>query len=129
MMGPRVFEDLIAWQRARQLAARISEATSGPEFLRDFRLRSQLRCAAASVMSNVAEGFDRGGRNEFHQFLSIAKGSAAEVRSRIHFAFDAKMISTDQYGELVQPSREVARIIAGLRRAVAAQRDNRKRKG
>jgi four helix bundle protein len=80
-------------------------------------------------MSNVAEGFDRGGRKEFHQFLSIAKGSAAEVRSLIHVAFDAKMISTDQYGELVQLSQEVARIIAGLRRAVAAQTDNRKRKG
>ncbi len=84
-MGQKVerFEDLIAWQKARQLAAEIYRVTAQGDFSKDFGLRDQIRRAAVPAMSNIAEGFDRGSRSEFHQFLVIAKASCAEVRSQL----------------------------------------------
>ena len=84
----RRFEDLIAWQKARDLTKRIYSLTQQGGFERDYGLRDQIRRAAVSVMSNLAEGFDRAGRSEFHQFLVIAKGSSAEVRSHLYVALD-----------------------------------------
>ncbi len=83
------FEDLIAWQKARELTKIIYAVTKQGEFSRDFGLRDQIRRSAVSIMSNVAEGFERGGRSEFHQFLVIAKGSCAELRSQLYTALDA----------------------------------------
>jgi len=75
------FEELVAWQKARVLTQLIYQATQKERFLRDFGLSGQIQRAAVSMMSNVAEGFERGGRGEFHQFLSVAKGPCAETRS------------------------------------------------
>lgn len=72
------FEDLIAWQKAREMTKVVYRVTTSGPFAKDFGLRDQVRRAAVSVMSNLAEGFERGGRSEFHQFLSIAKSSCAE---------------------------------------------------
>ncbi|MCJ7601380.1 MAG: four helix bundle protein, partial [Desulfobulbaceae bacterium] len=69
------FEDLIAWQKARQLTKEIYKETKGEPFSRDFGLCDQIRRASVSIKSNIAEGFERAGRAEFHQFLVIAKGS------------------------------------------------------
>jgi len=69
------FEDLIAWQKARDLTRKIYEIIRQGDFSRDFDLAGQIRRAAVSVMSNIAEGFEREGQREFRQFLSIAKGS------------------------------------------------------
>src|SRR5579871_6483852 len=77
----RRFEDLIAWQKARTLTAAVYRVTAEGPFSRDFALRDQIRRAAISVMSNIAEGFERGKPTEFHNFLCIAKGSCAEIRS------------------------------------------------
>ena len=85
----RSFQDLIAWQKARILTAKIYRITSEGAFARDFGLKDQIRRAAVSVMSNIAEGFERGRPTEFHQFLSIAKGSCAELRSQLYVAVDA----------------------------------------
>ena len=127
MAAIRVFEDLIAWQRARLLARLISRATSDPGFGPHFKLKAQLNSAAFSVMSNIAEGFERGGRREFHQFLSIAKGSLAEVRSLVHYCFDAGLIGEEKHHELVELCCETSRVVAGLRRSVDP-RTNPKRK-
>ena len=81
-------EDLIAWQKARDLTQAIYQTTSVGSFAKDFGLRDQVRRAAVSVMSNLAEGFERGSRSEFHQFLSIAKSSCAELRSQLYVALD-----------------------------------------
>src|SRR2546423_7610464 len=67
------FEDFIAWQKARKLTRQIYKATNLPAFSRDFGLKDQIRRAAVSIMSNIAEGFERGRPSEFHQFLSIAR--------------------------------------------------------
>jgi four helix bundle protein len=121
------FEDLIAWQKARQLTKRIYSLSKDGEFGRDFGLRDQIRRAAVSVMSNLAEGFDRGGRGEFHQFLVIAKGSCAEVRSQLYVAFDAGYVSEGEFQAMTHQAEEVARIIGGLRASVSRQRTNEAR--
>src|SRR4029079_1892049 len=83
------FEDLIAWRKARELTRRVYEITRAGEFAKDFRLSSQIQSAAVSIMSNIAEGFERSGLGEFHQFLSTAKASCAELRSQLYVALDA----------------------------------------
>ena len=83
------FEDFIAWQKARALAARIYRVSDEGKFAKDFGLKDQIRRAAVSIMSNIAEGFERGRSAEFHQFLSIAKASCAELRSQLYVALDA----------------------------------------
>jgi four helix bundle protein len=75
------FEDIEAWQKARELTRRIYEVSDVGKFARDFGLRDQIRRASVSVLSNIAEGFERSGTGEFIQFLSGANGSAGEVRA------------------------------------------------
>ena len=120
------FEDLIAWQKSRVLVREVYRMTRKQNFRRDFGLTDQIRRAAVSVMSNIAEGFDRGGRAEFHQFLVIAKGSCAEVRSQIYVALDAGYLEQKEFQQLHTLASEVARIVSGLRAAVQRQRDNQK---
>ena len=119
------FEDLIAWQKARQLTADIYRLTSKGDFSKDFGLRDQIRRASVSVMSNIAEGFDRGSRGEFHQFLVIAKASCAEVRSQLYVAQDVGYINEEIFNNVSSNASELSRIIGGLRAAVQKQRDNK----
>lgn len=112
------FEDLIAWQKARALTKDIYAMTGKGKFERDLGLRDQIRKAAVSVMSNIAEGFERAGRTQFHQFLVIAKASCAEVRSQLYVALDAGYLSEPEFRDVLQQANEVARIIGGLRSAV-----------
>jgi four helix bundle protein len=116
------FEDLIAWQKARELTRRIYEVTRQGEFQRDFSLRDQIRRASISVMSNVAEGFERGGRSEFHQFLVIAKGSCAELRSQLYVAMDVEYIDQGTFQILDALAKETSRLVGGLRAAVYKQK-------
>ena len=112
-MGRRVeyFEDLIAWQKARELTRAVYQVTKQGAFARDYGLAGQIQRAAVSIMSNIAEGFDRGGRREFHQFLSTAKASCAEVRSQLYVALDAGYLTDAQFDDLLARAREVARIV------------------
>ena len=96
MAAAKRFEDLIIWQRSRQLANLIYQLTPLPSF-KDSALRNQMRRAAVSVMSNIAEGFGRGSNEEFLRFLFIAKGSAAEVLSQLYLASDLRFISQEQF--------------------------------
>jgi len=116
------FEDLIAWQKARELTRAVYEATRQGAFAKDYGLSSQIQRAAVSIMSNIAEGFERGGRGEFHQFLSTAKASCAEVRSQLYVALDAGYLNQDTFDQLIQKAEEVARIVGGLRVSVQNQR-------
>lgn len=94
------FEDIKAWKRARELTRKIYNASNQERFARDFGLRDQIRRAAVSIMSNIAEGYDRNGTGEFIQFLAIAKGSAAEVQSQLYVAFDQTYIDRAEFDEL-----------------------------
>lgn len=118
----RRFEELVAWQKARDLTKAIYEATRRGPFARDFELARQIQRAAVSVMSNIAEGFDRANRNEFSQFLSIAKGSCAEVRSQLYVALDIEHVDADEFEILRAKAEETSRVLGGLRAAVAKQR-------
>ena len=108
------FEDLIAWQKARKLTARIYWVTKREGFSRDFGLRDQIRKASVSIMSNVAEGFERNGSKEFRRFLSMSKASCAEVRSQLFVALDAEYIDRNEFDELYEGAKEVGRILGGL---------------
>jgi four helix bundle protein len=124
-MGDKIkierFEDLIAWQKARQLAKIIYTITRQDLFARDFGFSGQIQRAAVSIMSNIAEGFERGGRKEFHQFLSIAKGSCAELRSQLYVALDIGYITESEFVEVLSLAEEVGRIVGGLRSSVGKQ--------
>ena len=82
------FEGLLIWQKARTLTNKIYRATNQPSFSKDFGLIDQLRRAAVSICSNIAEGHERGGTKEYLHFLSMAKGSSSEVRSQLYVALD-----------------------------------------
>jgi four helix bundle protein len=116
------FEELIAWQKARVLTREIYEITRIGAFARDFGLSGQIQRAAVSIMSNIAEGFERGGRGEFHQFLSTAKASCAEVRSQLYVAIDVGYLDEQKFHSLLRQAEEVARIVGGLRASVGKQR-------
>ena len=119
------FEDFIAWQRARALTARIYQVSDLGSFAHDFALRNQIRRAAISIMSNIAEGFERGRASEFHQFLSVSKGSAAEVRAQLFVALDAGHIDQRTFAELHEAADEVGKVLGGLRDSVERRRDGR----
>ncbi len=94
------FEELEVWREARAFAKRVFEITHDPVFPRDFGYINQINNAAGSIMDNIAEGFERGGRKEFIQFLSIAKASAGEVRSQVYRGLDRNYFSDPIYLEL-----------------------------
>ena len=108
------FEDLEIWQIARELSGDIFNITSSGPFNSDFRFRDQIRAAAGSVMDNIAEGFDRGGNREFIQFLSIAKGSSAEMHSQIYRALDQKYIDEKKSEEIQEKIDKLSRKISNL---------------
>jgi four helix bundle protein len=120
------FEDLIAWQKGRALAAKIYRITRQGEFRRDFGLSGQIQRAAVSVVSNIAEGFERGSRGEFHQFLSTAKASCAELRTQLYVAFDVGYVNQATFNQLLAEAEEIARILGGLRASVQSQRDRQR---
>jgi four helix bundle protein len=118
----RRFEDLIAWQKARGLAREIYQTSRPGAFARDFGLAGQIQRAAVSIMSNVVEGFERNRRGEFHQFLSMAKASCAEVRSQLYVAFDVGYLDQAKFDELLARAEEVGKILGGLRASVERQK-------
>ena len=125
--GPaRRFEDLIAWQKARDLTKNIYEITGNGSFAKDFGLRDQVRRASVSIMANVAEGFERARQSEFHQFLSIAKSSCAELRSHLYVAYDVNYLNTNTFNDLMGQAQEVSLVLGGLRSAVQRRRADRK---
>ena len=113
------FEELIAWQKARELTKEIYSLTDQGKFSKDFKLSAQIESASVSIMSNIAEGFERGRRDEFHQFLSIAKGSCGEVRSQLYVALDIGYISQQSFDTLISKTEELSKIIGGLRASVS----------
>ena len=108
------FEDIEAWQKARALTRSIYQVSKEGEFSSDFGLLDQIRRASASVMSNIAEGFERSGTGEFVQFLSIAKGSVGEVRSQLYVAADQEYISKKTFDQLFMLAAEISKMIGGL---------------
>ena len=116
MMGKAAesFEDLHVYQRARELANAVYALTRVDVFAKDHGLADQIRRAAVSVMSNIAEGFERGTTAEFIQFLYIAKGSCGEVRAQLELACDQGYISPSDHERLLDQSRRVSGMISNF---------------
>jgi four helix bundle protein len=110
----RDFEDLDVFQKARELAGQIYTITGQGRFSRDFGLVDQMRRAAVSVISNIAEGFERGGNPELIQFLYIAKGSCGELRAQLIIALDQGYVTKETYDPLVDMARHVSIMLKNL---------------
>ncbi len=113
-MKIKKFEELESWKKARQLTNKVYEATAAGGFTRDFGLKDQIRRASISILSNIAEGFERGGDKEFLQFLAVAKGSCGEVRAQLYIAVDQGYLSQDLFERLFNSANEIGRLISGL---------------
>ena len=110
----RSFTEIESWQKARELTKRIYSVSGKNEFSRDFSLKDQIRRASVSIMSNIAEGFERGGNKEFVHFLSLAKGSLGEIRSQLYVASDQRYVIETEFNELMLIANEVGNKIGGL---------------
>lgn len=108
------FEDIEAWKKGRSLASQVYQVTSSGEFARDFGLRDQVRRAAVSIPSNIAEGFERGGDEEFRQFLAHAKGSTGELKTHFYIALDVGFIHRERFDPLYAQASEIGRMLGGL---------------
>ena len=108
------FEDIQGWQKGRVLTNSVYNLTRQKAFARDYELKNQIRGAAISVMSNIAEGFGRDSNRDFIQFLSVAKASANEVQSQLYIALDQEYINLEQFNQTYQLCNETIRAIGGF---------------
>ncbi len=108
------FEDIIAWQKARELDKVIFTLIQNSTIKSDFALKDQMLRSSGSIMDNIAEGFDRDGNKEFIHFLTISKGSCSELRSQLYRAMDRGYINEENFEEIKNKSIEVNKIIGGL---------------
>ena len=101
------FEEIIAWQKARELNKRIGLMVDGGRFQQNYRLINQIEGSAGSIMDNIAEGFERSGNKEFVQFLYVSKGCCGEFRSQLYRARDREYINEKEFNEFYSLSMEV----------------------
>ena len=113
-MKIKKFEELESWKKASKLTNTVYEATGRGSFKLDFGLKDQIRRASISILSNIAEGFERGGDKEFLQFLAMAKGSCGEVRAQLYIAADQGYLSQALFEKLSNNADEIGRLISGL---------------
>ena len=102
------FEDLPVWKLAKDLTVKIYQLTKEQKFRRDYGLVDQIRRASISISSNIAEGFERGSKKEFIQFLYIAKGSLGEVRSQLQICFELGYINKENLNVLLSQSYDLS---------------------
>lgn len=105
------FEEIQAWQKARELNKSVYEITKNSYFSKDFSLRDQIRKASVSIMANIAEGFGRRSKKEFANFLNMSQGSAAEVQCHLYIALDQAYISQKEFKYLYENTEEVSKMI------------------
>lgn len=105
------FEEIIAWQKAKELTILIYKNF---KYSKDFSFKDQIQRASVSIMNNIAEGFERGGNKEFRNFLYIAKGSSAEVRSMLDLALSIDYTDRKNFETMYNLSIEISKILSGL---------------
>jgi len=108
------FEDIQAWQAARELTRMVYAVSTRGAFAKDYRLRDQIQGSAISVMSNIAEGFDAATDREFIRFLGYARRSATELQSQLYIALDQGYISRPEFVQIYTQTRETKRLIGGF---------------
>ena len=120
MSTVRDFEELVIFQKARELSKKIYPITNREGFKSDYRFVQQIRAAAGSIMDNIAEGFERAGNKEFINFLYIAKGSCGEVRSQLIRAKDVGYLTPEEYDELYADCRKLSASILNFVKEIKA---------
>jgi four helix bundle protein len=108
------FEDIEAWQEARRLVNMVYDLTSKIEFKKDFGLKEQIQRATVSCMSNIAEGFDSGSDQQFIQYLVYTRRSSSEVQSQLYAALDRKYIFQNEFNEVYEQAKRVAKLSNGF---------------
>ncbi len=114
------FEDLQIWVIARKLTSQVYAVSNGGSFVKDYGLKDQIRRASASIMANIAEGYERRSDREFLRFLDIAKGSCGEVRSHLYIALDAGYLSPEQFEYFRREYFGLMGMIASFSKSVSA---------
>lgn len=109
------FEDIIAWQKAKELTLTWYGVL---KISRDYSFRDQVLRASISIMNNIAEGFERRGDKELRKFLFIAKGSSGEVRSMTYLALELKYINKDQFNTLYSLTLDISKMLSGFIRTL-----------
>ena len=108
------FEELKAWQKARELAGYVYDLSRKEAFARDYGLRDQIQRAASSTMHNIAEGFESGSDPEFVRFLKMARRSAGEVQSQLYLALDVGYVSEEERQKAYALATDVKRLVNGM---------------
>ena len=114
----RSFEDLLVWQKAIEFVTQVYLVTNEGEIKRDFGLRDQMRRAAVSIPTNIAEGFERASRKEYLNFLNIAKGSAGETRSLFRVALEVGYFSKETHDQLRERALTLSRYLFNQVKAI-----------
>lgn len=117
----QAFEDLQVWQKARMLTQWVYTITKSGPLSADFGLKDQLQRSSVSVMANIAEGFERGGRNEYRHFLTIAKGSCGEVRCLLYIVMDNGYYSEPEIQKIQAEAIQVSKMLSALIAKLKAQ--------
>ncbi len=112
------FEDLLVWQKGLEIVKKVYLFSKDGEINKDFSLRGQLRGAALSIPTNIAEGFERASHKEYLNFLNIAKGSAGEVRSLLRVALEVGYLEPSKYEELRSDNLELSRFLSNQIKAL-----------
>ena len=108
------FEDIIAWQEARNLASKVYEVCRTIEQKKDYALSDQIKRASISIMANIAEGFGRRSSKEFAQFLFTSKASASELQSHLYIALDQKCLGNEEFADLYKNLEYIQRLISNF---------------
>lgn len=116
----RKVEDIDAWQEARALARLVYQVTSEGSWAKDFGLRDQIRRAAVSIASNIAEGYARDSGVEFKRFLAIARGSAAEIKTQLYIGLDLGYIGQADFDGFYERIDRISRMLTGLMRYLSS---------
>src|SRR5258708_6451473 len=110
----KYFDEIEAWKKARGLASELFQVFSQGPARTDFALKDQINRSTGSVMDNIAEGFDRGGNREFVQFLSVAKGSAAETQSQLYRLLDRHYITQNDFDRLCKETQTICGMLGSM---------------
>ena len=108
------FEEILAWQKARELNKIIYNESNSQNFNKDYALKDQIRKATISIMSNIAEGFERKSSKEFTYFLNVAKGSSGELRSQLYICLDLNYITQDTFNQCQTLVSEISSMLSGF---------------
>ena len=108
------FEDITAWQRAREVVKSIYEITSKESFAEDYSLKDQIRRAAVSIASNIAEGDERGTNKDSVRFFYIAKGSLAELQTQLEIAYEINYIDNETMTTMEEECRTIGKMLGSL---------------